>query len=188
MAEQQRGNACGRPRAAAAAAAHPTRAGLHLSSRRRLASAITVVVLQLLRPCSSSYDHGHHDKWEVVHEQTPRALGSSTSPSIRYGHSMNANGGDILMTHGYFFDRETGNATWMSDTWAMQSMPPHKWRRLVAGVPQDQAHASYSKGGMPVAPCGRFGHATAVLGGYMYLYGGHDGGMSRHGRQNYEPG
>ena len=68
------------------------------------------------------------------------------------------------------------------------SAPPHAWQRLNPGISQEHAHQSYNNGRMPYAPAGRFGHSTAVHNDSLYLYGGHDGGISRHGRQNYEPG
>ncbi|MEW5296771.1 MAG: hypothetical protein WDW36_000028 [Sanguina aurantia] len=59
---------------------------------------------------------------------------------------------------------------------------------MSAGISQAAALAAYNKNNTPIAPCGRFGHATAVSGNKLYMYGGHDGGQSRHGQQNYEPG
>lgn len=127
--------------------------------------------------------------WEIVHAQTARSAGSHTSPSIRYGHTCVPYRGNIIATHGYYYDREAGAATWRSDTWALNAgTSPHKWIMISPNMPQESAHKSYTAGTVPQAPCGRFGHGSAVVGDAMYMYGGHDGGLSRHNRQNYEPG
>lgn len=127
-------------------------------------------------------------QWNTIHAQTVAALGSSSRPSIRYGHAVDMHNGEMLTTHGYFYNRDNNVASWMSDTWAMKATSNHKWRQLSAGITQAAALAAYSKNNTPIAPCGRFGHATAISGNKLYMYGGHDGGQSRHGAQNYEPG
>ncbi|GFH15047.1 SAM-dependent methyltransferase, partial [Haematococcus lacustris] len=60
--------------------------------------------------------------------------------------------------------------------------------KLSSHLPQQAALTSYNSGTAPRAPCGRFGHADAVYNDTLYMYGGHDGGFSRHGQQNYIPG
>jgi len=57
----------------------------------------------------------------------------------------------------------------------------------LTGISQAEAMRAYIKG-KPAQPCGRFGHGTAVSGNTLYMYGGHDGGFSKTGRQNYDPG
>ena len=77
----------------------------------------------------------------------------------------------------------------MGDTWEMETTAsPYAWQRLSTGIPQDHAFSSYNDGRVPYAPCGRFGQSTSVHNDSLLLYGGHDGGLSRHGRNNYEPG
>ena len=126
--------------------------------------------------------------WEIVHRQSEGSAGSSTQPSIRYGHAMLAHQGQTLITHGYFFDRESGQATWKSDTWSLQMEPPYAFQQLSPGISQDKAFNAYNTHTLPEAPSGRFGTGGGARNGSFYLYGGHDGGYSRHGRQNYEPG
>jgi hypothetical protein len=92
------------------------------------------------------------------------------------------------VTHGYYYDRDANYATWLSDTWAMRTAAPYKWKRISTGISQGDAHSAYSAGRPPPIPCGRFGHGDAVLNDTLYMYGGHDGGFSRHNVQNYEPG
>lgn len=101
----------------------------------------------------------------------------------------------------------------------MGMQAPYRWAKLSPGISQDEAHAAYRVHSLPPAPCGRFGHGSALVnvgasmlllgvqGGCfydvspdhqgsalsmsmnlcaqdtLYMYGGHDGGMSRHGKQ-----
>eukprot|EP00798_Chlamydomonas_sp_ICE-L_P022392 gene22392-29501_t len=44
--------------------------------------------------------------WETIHQQTPTADGGGTHPSIRYGHSANPVGEEMVVTHGYFYDHD----------------------------------------------------------------------------------
>eukprot|EP00798_Chlamydomonas_sp_ICE-L_P017900 gene17900-24292_t len=140
----------------------------------------------LLRAPSASV--GATGEWVTVHEQTPKQKGTKTQPSIRYGHAAVSVGDDMIITHGYYYDRETSSATWLSDSWAMGLDPPHTWRQLNKGMSQEQTYDAYADGKKPYLPAGRFGHMAAVHNGSVYMHGGHDGGISRHGRQNYEPG
>ncbi|KAG2424240.1 hypothetical protein HXX76_014624 [Chlamydomonas incerta] len=127
--------------------------------------------------------------WHVVHPQTAASAGTRTQPSIRYGHTCNTYKGHLVSTHGYFYDRERHNATWLSDTWAMDlAKPGLPWSRVAHHTPHALAFSHYSAGRQPPTPCGRFGHASVVIGDALYLYGGHDGGYSRTNRQDYQPG
>ena len=77
----------------------------------------------------------------------------------------------------------------MADTWEMETAsPPYAWHRLSSGITQDHAYEAYRNGRAPSAPSGRFGHSSSVHNKSLLVYGGHDGGLSRHGRSNYEPG
>ncbi|KAG1657365.1 hypothetical protein FOA52_015919 [Chlamydomonas sp. UWO 241] len=126
--------------------------------------------------------------WQVVHGQSAASAGGPTMPSIRYGHAVGVDGDAMLVTLGYYFDREANHATWKSDTWALDMCAPHAWARLHAGIEQEHALKSYQAGSAPHSPAGRFGHSAVTHGGLLYVYGGHDGGYSRHGEQNYVPG
>lgn len=153
--------------------------------RRTLAMGFALRLLLFTRLLSVA---SSGSTWEVVHKQTALATGGPASPSIRYGHSCVAHRGSILASHGYYYDSDAGAATWLSDTWALDASAPHAWRPLAPHLPQAAAYDAYSGGRPAAAPSGRFGHSAAVLGGHMYIYGGQDGGFSRHNRQNYEPG
>mmetsp|Transcript_27298 Transcript_27298/g.59662 ORF Transcript_27298/g.59662 Transcript_27298/m.59662 type:complete len:469 (+) Transcript_27298:78-1484(+) len=127
--------------------------------------------------------------WERIHAQSSKASGSTAQPSIRYGHSIVSFEDALVMNHGYYFDRDASSATWLSDVWSMKLSPPHSWSLLHAGIPQHHAHDAYSNDRDRLyAPAGRFGHGIGMYNGSLWMYGGHDGGISRHGRQNYEPG
>ncbi len=127
--------------------------------------------------------------WRVIHPQTPDAAGSRSSPSIRYSHTCNTYKGNMVTTHGYYYDRGSSSPTWLSDTWAMDlASAPHAWRLLSDHASHHEAHAAYSSGRAHNLPCGRFGHASAIVGDALYMYGGHDGGYSRTNRHDYQPG
>lgn len=96
----------------------------------------------------------------------------------------------MVTTHGYYYDRGSSSPVWLSDTWAMDlaASAPHAWRLLSDHLPHHEAHAAYSEDRVHRAPCGRFGHASAIVTDALYMYGGHDGGYSRTDRHDYQPG
>lgn len=118
-------------------------------------------------------------KWTVVSKQSSSSAGSATQPSVRYGHKCLPYEGNIICSHGYFFDRDSGVATWKSDSWAMQTQKPFHWSLLTKQLSQEHSHSQYSSGRIPHQPCGRFGFGLAAVNETLYLYGGHDGGISR---------
>jgi hypothetical protein len=76
--------------------------------------ALLAALLQIVHPASAG------PAWSQVHAQTEAQAGiAGKQPSIRYGHSISRNKEQLIMTHGYYFDRVHGVATWMSDSWAM---------------------------------------------------------------------
>ncbi|GIL60892.1 hypothetical protein Vafri_15716 [Volvox africanus] len=64
----------------------------------------------------------------------------------------------------------------------------YTWERLSAHLSQSEAYGAYSRSRIPRAPCGRFGHVSALLDGALLLYGGSDGGYSHTNREDYRPG
>ena len=94
----------------------------------------------------------------------------------------------MIVTLGYYYDRESHIATWMSDTWEMGMKAPYSWILKHEGITKDEAYLAYNGNYDPHSPTGRFGHSTGTYNGTLFVYGGHDGGISRHGKQNYEPG
>ncbi|EFJ41310.1 hypothetical protein VOLCADRAFT_107754 [Volvox carteri f. nagariensis] len=97
--------------------------------------------------------------------------------------------GKLLTTHGYYYNSQRSYATWLSDTWAMGAADGfYAWQRLSDHLSQSEAFDAYSTGRKPRAPCGRFGHVSAVIDDALLLYGGNDGGYSRTNLQDYKPG
>ncbi|GLI66724.1 hypothetical protein VaNZ11_010663, partial [Volvox africanus] len=97
--------------------------------------------------------------------------------------------GKLLTTHGYYYDRDHSLPNWLSDTWAINMADgSYTWERLSAHLSQSEAYGAYSRSRIPRAPCGRFGHVSALLDGALLLYGGSDGGYSRTNREDYRPG
>ena len=133
---------------AAAAAATPARA-LHA---RRLAEAAPVTPL---------FD----GTWETVGKQVtipdPFKPGIK-QPSVRYSSTTVPWGDEMIMTHGYFYNRnqKPSRPAWLHDTWSF-SYTSNKWTLLNDG-----------KG---VAPSPRYGHVVCVHDDAMYFFGGDDG-------------
>lgn len=125
--------------------------------------------------------------WTVLLEPTDKPYGTSSRPSIRYGHEAVVYRDAMIVSHGYFYDRDTAKPSWLADTWKLQ-LTERQFTRLSQGIGTAEAMAVYSQNRIPDSPCSRYGHSIALQGDVLYLYGGHDGGYNRHGKDNYEPG
>uniref|UniRef100_A0A7S3QY89 Uncharacterized protein n=1 Tax=Dunaliella tertiolecta TaxID=3047 RepID=A0A7S3QY89_DUNTE len=123
--------------------------------------------------------------WRIIHQQTKDHGPGSRRPNIRYGHTITSYHGQMIVTHGYFYNAAQNLATWLSDTWALD-MKSYKWSLLSEGINQSRALQAYRQG-HPTQPCGRFGHGIGIFNDTLYMYGGHDGGYSRTGQHNYAP-
>jgi len=146
-----------------------------------------------LLACAWRHAHGGGEgTWVQVHPQSAQADGCPNGgcPSIRYGHAIaSLDGCGMVSTLGYYYDREASHATWKSDTWSLDMCDPtHAWQLLHGGVEHADALLAYNAGAKPASPAGRFGHTAVEHDKLVYVYGGHDGGYSRHGEQNYVPG
>ncbi len=75
-------------------------------------------------------------KWQVLHKQTPTQQGTHSQPAIRYGHTCAAHHGQLVTSHGYFYNREDNSVNWLSDTWLMPMKPPYAFKRLTPGITQ----------------------------------------------------
>ena len=53
----------------------------------------------------------------------------------------------MLVNLGYYYDRDSNTATWLSDTWEMDmEAPPYAWKKLNAGISQEDARQVQSEG------------------------------------------
>ena len=120
-------------------------------------------------------------KWRFDLEQhdDDANRGSGTAlPRRRYSHSAVVVGGEMIVSHGYFFDHTGGGgATWIDDTWAYSldspsSSPPTKrWREI------------YTAG---VKPHPRMSHSAVERDGKVVLFGGDDGGHLKGNTKSYQ--
>ena len=103
--------------------------------------------------------------WETVGQQVtipdPYKPGIK-QPSVRYSSSTVAYGDEMIVTHGYFYNRNVkpSSPAWLKDTWSF-SYTDKKWTMLNDG-----------KG---VAPSPRYGHTALIHEDAMYFFGGDDG-------------
>ena len=103
--------------------------------------------------------------WETVGKQAtipdPYKPGIK-QPSVRYSSSTVPWGDKMIMTHGYFYNRNVkpSSPAWLKDTWSF-SYTSNEWTMLNDG-----------KG---VAPSPRYGHVVCIHGDNMYYFGGDDG-------------
>jgi len=105
----------------------------------------------------------HAAHWTTLVEQQLQVnpfMDSATQPSQRYSHSAVEYGGEIFISHGYFYNRwsEPSRATYLRDTWSY-SMKSNRWTRV-------------NNGKMGHAPNARMSHGAVVHGASMYLFGG----------------
>lgn len=55
-------------------------------------------------------------KWAWVHPQRRKAPGF---PEIRYSAAAAFSGGQLIVTHGYQYNKDANQAMWMDDTWSL---------------------------------------------------------------------
>eukprot|EP00775_Hariotina_reticulata_P012472 gene12472-biopygen14358 len=117
--------------------------------------------------------------WRVLQAVSETEQGSALQPAVRYKAASVVHRGQWIISHGYHYNKNKQQAVWLSDTWAYDfTKQDPGWAVLSNAQPSN----------ISTAPCGRFGHAMAVLSGQLLLHGGNDGGLSKHGGQGYEPG
>ena len=105
-------------------------------------------------------------QWSVCAPQPMSKAGDGSAPSCRYGHGAVVYGSSMVVTHGYYFDQESGGAHFLDDTWAFDA-GTKTWARWVVAGP---------------APAARFWLSVAASADeYLYAFGGTDGGARRNG-------
>ena len=101
-------------------------------------------------------------RWSVVAPERQPVHGGRDYPSVRYSAMAVAYKGELIMTHGYFYNHAIRHPAWQSDAWAF-NLGSYRWRKLHEGERHGAPSARYS--------------ATAVLyDDALWMYGGDDGG------------
>jgi len=92
-------------------------------------------------------------------------VGDRSHPTVRYSSHAVFYEGQIIITHGYFYNHDISKPAWQSDAWAYTARSG-MWRQVHRGEKDGAPSARYS--------------GTAVLHkGGLYMYGGDDGGHKR---------
>eukprot|EP00873_Tetraselmis_striata_P040169 jgi/Tetstr1/460433/TSEL_005692.t1 len=132
---------------------------------------------------------GEGEGWHRVKEYTDEAAGGGHSPAIRYNHGAVVVGDEMVVSHGYFYNRETSDPEWLYDTWSINlAATQPQWTLIATGIPPAKAYTAYKAGKTPSLPSGRYGVTLSHHRGSLYMFGGTDGGASKHGRTGYEVG
>jgi len=105
----------------------------------------------------------------VTHEFKP-PTGDINHPSVRYSAVAVAFEGELIVSHGYFYDHKIHHPAWQSNAWAFH-FRKHTWRLL---------HAGESHG----APSARYSATGVLYNDAMWMFGGDDGGH-KYSMHNY---
>ncbi len=102
--------------------------------------------------------------WSLVSRQR-KVDGGPNHPTVRYSASSVEYRGELVVTHGYFYNHALRHPAWQSDAWAF-NFASQKWRRL---------HAGEAEG----APSARYSCSGVIYQDALWLFGGDDGGHKR---------
>jgi hypothetical protein len=103
--------------------------------------------------------------WEFAVPQRTPVHGSKSHPSVRYSASAVSYKGELVVTHGYFYNHAIRHPAWQSDAWAF-NYASRKWRRVHEG---EQAGA----------PSARYSASSVLFDDALWMFGGDDGGHKR---------
>eukprot|EP00967_Tisochrysis_lutea_P109409 scaffold170273_cov37-Tisochrysis_lutea.AAC.3 len=104
-------------------------------------------------------------RWTLVQPEFRPMVGDLAHPSVRYSACTVLHAGQLVVTHGYFYNHDKRQPAWQSDAWAY-SLSEQTWRRVHQG----------EKYG---APSARYSASAVVHDGSLYMFGGDDGGHKR---------
>jgi len=108
--------------------------------------------------------------WSVVAPERTPVHGGRDYPSVRYSAAAVEYRGEIIITHGYFYNHAIRHPAWQSSAWAF-NFGTKRWREIHGGEKEGAPSARYS--------------CTAVLyDNALWMFGGDDGGH-KHSMFNY---
>ena len=98
-------------------------------------------------------------------QQRQPVAGGRNFPSVRYSASAVSYKGEMIVTHGYFYNHGLRHPAWQSNAWAF-NFASQNWRQVHEGERAGAPSARYS--------------ASAVLYDHaLWMYGGDDGGHKK---------
>ena len=100
--------------------------------------------------------------WTNIFPETEPVAGGPDHPSVRYSASGVLYNGEIILTHGYFYNHKDHHPAWQSNAWAF-NLQSQRWRRIHEG----------ERAG---APSARYCSSAILFEHGLWLYGGDDGG------------
>lgn len=112
--------------------------------------------------------------WEVVDPQIEPAWGNSNHIGVRYSHAAVAHAGELVVSHGYFYNHKHHTPAWQSDTWRFDP----------AGVAWRRVHGAWDEAAPAVSPSPRYSVSAVTYGDALLMFGGDDGGHL-HSPTNY---
>lgn len=105
-------------------------------------------------------------RWETVDPQVEPPWGSDKHIGVRYSHAAVIWRGQMIISHGYFYNHKFHQPAWQSDTWACD-LATMQWTRIHGPWNRDKPYAS---------PSPRYSTSAVLDGSRMLMFGGDDGG------------
>ena len=70
--------------------------------------------------------------WSIASPQRLPVTGGADYPSVRYSASSIMYNGEMIITHGYFYDHGNHHPAWQSNAWAFNTKQ-QTWRKIHEG-------------------------------------------------------
>jgi len=100
--------------------------------------------------------------WSIASPQRLPVTGGADYPSVRYSASSVMYNGEMIITHGYFYDHGNHHPAWQSNAWAF-NIKQQTWRKIHEG----------ERAGSPSA---RYCSSAVLFEHGLWMFGGDDGG------------
>lgn len=100
--------------------------------------------------------------WSIASPQRLPVTGGADYPSVRYSASSIMYNGEMIITHGYFYDHGNHHPAWQSNAWAFNTKQ-QTWRKIHEG----------ERAGSPSA---RYCSSAVLFEHGLWMFGGDDGG------------
>ena len=111
--------------------------------------------------------------WSISSPQRLPVTGGADYPSVRYSASSVMYNGEMIITHGYFYDHGNHHPAWQSNAWAF-NIKQQAWRKIHEG----------ERAGSPSA---RYCSSAVLFEHGLWMFGGDDGGHKTSVRSARQP-